>query len=233
MSKEAIILSGGLGTRLRTVVTDIPKCMAMVAGKPFLHYVISHLQKQGIEKFTFALGYKHKMIESWLTTQYPNLWIRFSVEEMQLGTGGAIKQACNNFTEENVVVVNGDTLFSIEISKLSEIHSLNEADCTLSLKPMKNFNRYGLVAINPDLSIAAFKEKQYYENGLINGGVYMLNAPKFLKEELPGIFSFEKDYLEKYIDRRRMYGVVQDEYFIDIGIPDDFKKAQLELAGIH
>ena len=95
---------------------------------------------------------------------------------------------------------------------------------------MQHFNRYGLVEINEDNSIASFKEKQEYKSGLINGGVYVLNTANFLQEDLPQKFSFEKDYLEKYLAERKMYGVVQDEYFIDIGIPEDYEKVQRELG---
>jgi D-glycero-alpha-D-manno-heptose 1-phosphate guanylyltransferase len=227
---EAIILAGGLGTRLRSVVSDIPKCMAPVAGKPFLYYVISHLQKQGIDKFIFSLGYKYAMIEEWLNEEYPLMFSQVALEEEPMGTGGAIKLACSLATEKNVVVVNGDTLFSLDIKKLTSFHNMCGADCTLSLKPMKDFNRYGVVELNKDHSISSFKEKQHYETGLINAGVYALNVAKFMQEELPGKFSFENDYLEKYSSTRRMYGVVQDSYFIDIGIPEDYERAQGELA---
>ena len=121
MIKELIILAGGLGTRLRSVVADIPKCMATVADKPFLYYVIEHFKKQGIEKFIFSLGYKHEMIEAWLNEQYPLLFMQSSVEEEPLGTGGAIKMACTLATEKNVLVINGDTLFSIDVKMLSTL----------------------------------------------------------------------------------------------------------------
>ncbi len=228
--KEAIILAGGLGTRLRSLVSDIPKCMAPVAGKPFLYHVISHLQKQGIDKFIFSLGYKYGMIETWLNEEYPLMFSQVALEEEPMGTGGAIKLACALTTEKNVIVVNGDTLFSLDIKKMTAFHNMCGADCTLSLKPMENFNRYGVVELNKDYSIASFKEKQDYKSGLINAGVYALNARKFLEEELPDKFSFENDYLEKYVDKRRMFGVVQDSYFIDIGIPEDYERAQKELA---
>lgn len=96
---------------------------------------------------------------------------------------------------------------------------------------MNNFDRYGVVELNSNYSISSFKEKQHYETGTINGGVYILHAERFLKEALPEKFSFEKDYLEQYFQHRRMYGVIQNEYFIDIGIPEDFERAQKELAG--
>lgn len=230
MSKEAIILAGGLGTRLRTVVADAPKCMAPAAGKPFLHYVVEHLLKQGVEKFIFSLGYMNERIIDYLNVQYSILNSQYSIEEEPLGTGGAIKLACSKATEKNVLVLNGDTFFSCDLAKLHGFHSMCGADCTLSLKPMQNFDRYGVVEMNKDYSISSFKEKQHYDSGLINAGVYALNVNKFLGEDLPEVFSFEKDYLEKFTGKRRFYGVVQDEYFIDIGIPEDYLRAQAELG---
>jgi len=228
--KEAIILAGGLGTRLRDAVPGLPKCMAPVNGKPFLSYLVDYLQKEGIEQFIFSLGYRYEMIESLLRQQYPSLSYQSVVEDEPLGTGGAIKLACKAATDKTVLVVNGDTFFKINLGKLSGFHHMCGAHCTLSLKPMKQFDRYGVVELNTDYSISNFREKQYYESGLINGGIYALHAVKFLAEELPDKFSFEKDYLEKFYTSRRMFGVVQDEYFIDIGIPEDFQRAQTEMT---
>lgn len=227
--KEAIILAGGLGTRLRSAVPDLPKCMAPVNGKPFIAYVINHFQQQGIEKFIFSLGYKHELVVDYLNAAYPMLAMQYAIEQEPLGTGGAIQLACKKATEKTVLVLNGDTLFNIQLQKLVAFHHMCGAHCTLSLKPMKNFERYGVVELNKDYSIKSFKEKQFYKEGLINGGVYALHAEKFLDEKLPAVFSFEKDYLEKKFTERRMYGVVQDEYFIDIGIPEDFERANAEL----
>jgi len=236
MVNECIILAGGLGTRLRSVISDMPKCMAPVAGKPFISYVIGHLQKQGIENFIFAVGYKAEMIERHLHKRFSTINYQLSVENEPLGTGGAIKLACSKATQKDVLIVNGDTFFAIDIIKLAAFHSMCGADCTLSLKPMQNFDRYGAVELNKDYSIRSFKEKRFYETGLINGGVYTLHSGKFLKESLPEKFSFEKDYLENMSlsngNKRRMYGVVQDKYFIDIGIPEAYERAQIELPQI-
>jgi len=227
---EAIILAGGLGTRLRSAVPDLPKCMAPVNGKPFIAYVIDYLQSQGVEKFILSLGYKYEIITAFIKKQYPTLDVEYSIEEEPLGTGGAIRYACLKTSKGNVIATNGDTLFKIDVPKLHGFHAMCGADCTLSLKPMKNFDRYGVVELNSNYSIKSFKEKQQYEKGLINGGQYILNTKKFLAEYLPLKFSFEKDYLEALYTQRRMYGVVQDEYFIDIGIPEDYERAQKELA---
>jgi D-glycero-alpha-D-manno-heptose 1-phosphate guanylyltransferase len=234
MIKEAIILAGGLGTRLQSVVSDVPKCMAPVAGKPFLHYVIDFLQKNGINHFIFSVGYKHEMIEEYLTKNYALLDYTISFENEPLGTGGAIKLACNKSAEKNVLICNGDTLYKIDIRTLSKSHKATEAFCTLSLKPMHYFDRYGVVELNEDYSVKSFKEKQYYTSGLINGGLYALNVESFLKENLPEKFSFEKDYLEVNVrktanEKSKLFGIIQDEYFIDIGIPEDYERAQKEL----
>jgi len=227
---ECIILAGGLGTRLRSAVPDLPKCMAPVAGKPFLSHIIDFLQQQGVKSFIFSLGYMHEVIEHFLQMSYPALNYQVCIEEEPLGTGGAIRLACSAATQENVLVLNGDTLFSIDAGKLMGFHLRETASCTLSLKPMKDFDRYGVVEINQEGSIQSFREKQYYQEGLINGGVYALNVQSFMELPFPDKFSFEKDYLEKYFSMQKMKGLIQDAYFIDIGIPEDFVRANKELA---
>jgi len=224
---ESIILAGGLGTRLRDTVPDLPKCMAPVSGKPFLSYVIDYFKRQGVAKFIFALGYKHEAIETYLKTQ--DIDFDTSIEEEPLGTGGAIKLACSKTSDENVLVLNGDTFFGISLSELDSFHRSKKSNCSIVLKPMKNFDRYGCVFLNDDQSIQRFEEKKFQSKGLINGGIYCLQKSKFINENLPEKFSFENDYLEKFHDHRPMFGCVQDRYFIDIGIPEDYRRAQTEL----
>lgn len=229
-STECIILAGGLGTRLRSEVPDLPKCMAPVSGKPFLEYLINYLLQQGISHFVFSLGYMHEAIEGFLKQFYPNLSYKIVIEQEPLGTGGAIALACKDANAENVIVMNGDTMFKVNISELINYHINNNAECTLSLKPMNDFDRYGVVEINKDGGIQSFNEKKYYKSGLINGGVYALKRKSFLSINFPEKFSFEKDYLEKYYSSNKMTGLIQDYYFIDIGIPEDFKRAGIELT---
>jgi D-glycero-alpha-D-manno-heptose 1-phosphate guanylyltransferase len=225
---EAIILAGGLGTRLRSVVPDLPKCMAPVNGKPFLTYIINHLRKEGIHHFIFSLGYKSEVVIDFLEKEFPSLFFKTCIEDEPLGTGGAIKKALSIAKEKSVLVTNGDTLFKIDVTLLAGFHSLSGAECSLSLKPMKNFDRYGVVEVNRDHLVESFKEKALYEYGLINGGVYAIHKHRFFEEPLPDKFSFEKDYLEKYHKTRRIMGIAQDEYFIDIGVPEDYARAQEE-----
>lgn len=231
-AKEAIILSGGLGTRLRSIVSDLPKCMAPVAGQPFLKHVIRYFLSKGIERFIFSLGYQHNVIEDFLNSEFSTLTYQCSIEEEPLGTGGAIQLACKRATESDVVVVNGDSLFKADLQKTFSIHQESHAECTLLLKPMKNFDRYGVVELNNDCIVTNFREKKFYKTGDINAGIYILHVENFLDKEFPEKFSFEKDYLEKSFITNTIFGDIQDRYFIDIGIPDDYERAQEELQQI-
>jgi D-glycero-alpha-D-manno-heptose 1-phosphate guanylyltransferase len=224
--KEAIILAGGLGTRLRDAVPDLPKCMAPVAGRPFLYYVINYLRLQGIEKIIFSLGYKHEVIEAYLAEQFSRLHYECVIEKEALGTGGAIQLALKKVTGKNIVVTNGDTLFKVNIADLASLHYRSGADCTLALKPMENFDRYGAVEINADHEITGFHEKKFYRQGLINGGIYIMDKERLESYHLPEKFSFENDFLVKELPGKKLDGLLQDGYFIDIGIPEDYNKAQ-------
>jgi D-glycero-alpha-D-manno-heptose 1-phosphate guanylyltransferase len=230
--KEAIVLAGGLGTRLKKIVSNLPKCMAPVAGQPFLKHVIRYLLSQGIEKIIFSLGYKHEVIEKFLNDEFPALNYQCSIEEEPLGTGGAIHLACKRATEANVLIVNGDTIFKADIQKAVEFHEERKAECTLLLKPMQDFDRYGTVELDNDYTVKNFKEKKFIQTGDINAGIYVLNIENFLSKELPEKFSFEKDYLEKFYADRKIFGIIQDVYFIDIGVPQDYQSAQEELKQI-
>lgn len=233
MPSEAIILAGGLGTRLRPVVSDLPKCMAPVAGNPFLYYVINYLQQQGIDSFIFSTGYLSQAIEDFLEKQYPHLNYQLCIEEEPLGTGGAIYLACKKATTDHVFALNGDTLFCANLPAINTFHIEKNAQCTLALKPMKDFDRYGAVEMDGNNCIQRFQEKKYYKQGLINGGIYLIHRTRFLSREMPQKFSFEKDYLEAFANEHNLFGIEQNEYFIDIGIPEDFTRAQTELAFLH
>lgn len=232
--KECILLAGGLGTRLRSAVPDLPKTLAPIAQFPFLHYILQYLQQQGIQRFVFALGYKSEMITSYLKSPQSPLalfpsQVEFVYEESPLGTGGAIQNALKKCISNDVLIVNSDTFFDISLSDLSQFHFQKKAACTLALKPMIDFDRYGRVEIAENGEIIQFREKQYYAKGLINGGFYILNRARFINTSFPEQFSFEKDYLEKNIKSNALFGLPMDGYFIDIGIPTDYNKAQTEL----
>ena len=229
MVSECIVLAGGLGTRLRSAVPDLPKVMAPVAGKPFLHHIITFLEAQGVNRLVFSLGYLHEIIEAYVSKMFPALDMSFSVETEPLGTGGAIQLALQHIQGENAIIVNGDTLYKADLQGVSNYHISQKAACTLTLKGMRDFARYGVVEIDATGRVISFKEKKHYDQGLINGGVYVLNKQALLNLNLPLKFSFEKDYLEQFIYEQKIFGRRDDNYFIDIGIPEDFVKANVDL----
>jgi D-glycero-alpha-D-manno-heptose 1-phosphate guanylyltransferase len=229
MLTEAIVLAGGLGTRLQSVVADLPKSLASVANKPFLEYLLEYAKKQGIKKFVFALGYKTDQVESFVRKYLQEEEFSFSIEDQPLGTGGAIYKACHQIIGRNAIVLNADSFFAISFSGLSELHESREAECTLALKRMEKFDRYGIVEINEKNLVTGFSEKKYQDEGLINGGIYALQVQSFLQKSFQETFSFEKDYLEKEYRNKKIFGVVSNAYFIDIGVPEDYQRAQTEL----
>jgi D-glycero-alpha-D-manno-heptose 1-phosphate guanylyltransferase len=112
------------------------------------------------------------------------------------------------------------------------LHNKNRSNCTLALKPMQNYDRYGSVLFDNDFLISDFIEKKFTEEGFINGGFYLLDKQSFLKYSFEKVFSFEKDFLENKNRNKNMYATIQDSYFIDIGIPEDYSKAQQEMKNI-
>ena len=216
-----IILAGGFGTRLSTVVKDVPKPMAPINGKPFLHYIFKELQHQTIKDVVLSVGHLKEVIQDFFQDNYLGISIQYAIENEPLGTGGGIKHAFS-FVKEDAFVLNGDTYFDIELSKLKK----TDADISIALKPMFNFDRYGTVELNDEHRIISFNEKKYCEQGLINAGVYYLKKSLFDKIETENKFSFEKDILEKHSNDLIIHGSIFDNYFIDIGIPEDYEKAK-------
>ncbi|WP_456426824.1 nucleotidyltransferase family protein [Desulfurobacterium sp.] len=224
MVKEAIVLAGGLGTRLRKVIKDVPKPMADVNGKPFLKYLLTFLAKQKIEKVILSVGYKYEIIKNYFGKSFLGMELVYSVESEPLGTGGGIRKSLSFIDSKEVFVMNGDTFFDVDLKKLFLFHKEKSSVLSVALKPMKQFDRYGSVKLDRNKRIIGFEEKKYYESGLINGGIYLLNKDFFLSFDLGAKFSFEKDFLEKYYNFYAFYGLEFEEYFIDIGIPEDYEK---------
>ncbi|MCK9160313.1 MAG: nucleotidyltransferase family protein [Bacteroidaceae bacterium] len=233
MKKEAVILAGGLGTRLRSVVADVPKCMASVAGKPFLYYLLDFLSQAGFEHVILSLGYKHEYIENWLKSYSSPMMISSVVETSPLGTGGGIRLALSKAREENVFILNGDTFLNVDYDGMLALHGKTHAKATLALKEMHNFDRYGAVEIDIESNrIIQFKEKKFCKSGLINGGTYLTH--KDVLRSYPEKFSLEKDFFEEIISNSILTGYISRGYFIDIGIPDDYNKAQKDFGdGIY
>ncbi|MDN5337920.1 MAG: D-glycero-alpha-D-manno-heptose 1-phosphate guanylyltransferase [Thermotogaceae bacterium] len=226
MIKEAIVLAGGLGTRLRSVAKDLPKLMVDVNGKPFLEYVLSYLEKEGIERVILSVGYKWETIFEYFGNKFKNLELVYSVETVPLGTGGAIKLALEKTQGDEIFVLNGDVYFGINLAELYSYHKEKKSNLTLALKEMRNFDRYGVTEIDANGRIIKFSEKMYRTYGLINGGRYVIDKKFFMSFNLPDKFSIEKDFFEVYYNDYKFYGKKFDNYFIDIGIPEDYEKAK-------
>lgn len=223
---ESIVLAGGLGTRLQGVIGQYPKCMAPVNNKPFLHYIFDYLEGQGCTRVILSLGFKHEVITDWLLTQNRRFTIDHVIEYEPLGTGGGISLALQKVSGANVAVLNGDTMFQVDMQALLSFHNSRNASATLALKKMKDFDRYGVVKTDGQDNIIKFQEKKYQPEGAINGGVYILNKQAVLAKSLPQKYSFEKDYLEAFVAEKQFYGFNSDAYFIDIGIPEDYHRSQ-------
>ncbi len=227
---EAVILAGGMGTRLRSVITDVPKPMAPIAGRPFLSYILDDLQAQGIKRVILCTGYKHEVVENHYQDSYKGMEIVYSIEDTPLGTGGAIRKALGQVKAPQVIILNGDTMFRADLIEMREFHTGNGADMTIALKKMEDSQRYGVVE-TADNKVVRFCEKTESKAGSINGGIYMLNKTMFPElEKLPEKFSFEKEFMEPSYKDINMMAYESDAYFIDIGIPEDYEKAQHELV---
>ncbi|MBK6819132.1 MAG: NTP transferase domain-containing protein [Bacteroidetes bacterium] len=168
MHKDCIILAGGLGTRLKSVVSDKPKCMADINGKPFLYYVCQHLMKFHFCKIVFSVGYQKEMIIDYVTSHRNEFKFAFDfAEETEpLGTGGAILNALPYSDTEDFFVVNGDTFFDVNFDDMLKAQQEKMADCTIALKKMQHADRYGLVQMNEEHFITAFEEKKAWGIGL-------------------------------------------------------------------
>lgn len=229
MITAAIILAGGFGTRLQSVVKDRPKPMADINGKPFLQHLLDYLILQDINTCILSVGYKWETIQEYFGSSYRSMSLSYVVEETPLGTGGAILKAVQSSEEEEFFVFNGDTFFAIDLALFYQQHHQHTSLLSLALKSMSNFDRYGVVVTDANGRVTSFEEKKFYASGNINGGIYLLKRKIFDQLELPEKFSFEKEVMEKQYANIPFQGVVFDDYFIDIGIPEDYERAKHEL----
>lgn len=231
MFKEVIILAGGLGTRLREVTGDTPKAMALVNERPFLEYLLDHLELYGLKKVILATGYRHEVLANHFKHKYRYLKIEYSTEDEPLGTGGAIRKALGLCETRRVLIMNGDTLFKVNLGKLYDFCLVQKSRLTVVLRETDDLSRYGSVEMDNHAIITRFVEKGTSNGqGLINGGVYALERSLMEEIALPERFSFEKDFLERYSSEVLIHGMICKQYFIDIGIPADYEKAQTDFA---
>ncbi len=230
-----IILAGGLGTRLKSVVQDLPKPMAPVNGKPFLVYLLEYVTNFSPTEIILSVGYKWETIQAYFGNNHKNIPISYCVEETPLGTGGGIKKAVEMAVNEQVCILNGDTFFEVNLANLQAEHLANHSDLTIAVRKMKKFDRYGTIIFGKAGNITNFAEKQAVTEGYINGGIYFLRKSFLLEKNLPEKFSFETEIMEKGYEENAFFAYQGDEsaYFIDIGIPEDYAKANVYFSQIN
>lgn len=233
MSIPVLILAGGMGTRLKSVVPDLPKPLADVSGKPFLWWLLSELSEQGITEVYLSVGYLHEHIQEFFGDQFQEIKINYVIEAEPLGTGGAIFRACKVIPDNKIMVMNGDTFASVDLAAYIQFsqESPNTQVCLATYK-IADSTRYGTVKVNDSNVLTEFLEKGNEGEGLINAGVYILDKTVLKKYALPEKFSFETDFLTKHCQdlNIRAYKDVTD--FIDIGIPSDYQLAQTKIPSM-
>ncbi|MDP1622153.1 MAG: nucleotidyltransferase family protein [Bacteroidales bacterium] len=228
---EAIVLAGGLGTRLQKVVSDLPKSLAQINNRPFLEYLFDYLIFQGVTRVILSVGYKHDLISGHFGNQYKSLPVQYSIENEPLGTGGGIRLALWKVEGQRALVMNGDSLFKLDYKALMAYHIKKKPDATIALRKLKDTGRYGSVSLDRTRRITGFKEKARVSgSGYINGGVYVIEKYFLMEPEFRGRFSIERDCFEQYYPELKFYGFPADGFFMDIGIPEDYLKAQHEFA---
>lgn len=218
---EAIILAGGFGTRLRPCVNDLPKPLAPVGDRPFLEYLLDYLYVNGVHRAVISTGYMADKIEAAIGRKHRGMTVDYCREDTPLGTGGAIKKALGMCSEPYAAVINGDTFFDVDLFEMSRIHSESGCPITMAAKKLRNVERSGFIETEGG-RLCGFCEKGARGEGLINGGIYIIekNALDVISEEK---FSFEKQVLETLLMPVRVFE--SDAYFIDIGIPEEFARA--------
>lgn len=225
---QAILLAGGLGTRLRSVVSDRPKPMALIKERPFMEYVTRELTRSGITDIIFAVGYKGSMVEEYFGNGDGfGFHASYAYEETLLGTAGAIKNAGTFIREERFFVLNADTFYQIDYQRLARQQDEQKLDMALVLRRVPDVSRYGQAILDEQGFLTGFNEKSDKAcEGTINGGIYLMRRE--LLDEIPdGKVSLENEMIPEWLlEKRPMGGFVNDGYFIDIGIPEAYFKFQ-------
>lgn len=218
---EAIILAGGLGTRLRSISGELPKPMVEVAGQPFIFHIFEKLIQEGINRVILAVSYRSAFFEKSIGNRYKSLEIIYSVEESPLGTGGGIVQALKLIKDEICIVVNGDTYCDFKLDLIISDYVRHGMPILIGAVEVDNVFRYGQLKISDSGLVQEFVEKGNQGRGFINAGIYVV--PSNLPKPYTDVFSFESDYLHNMIGHLSSSKI--DGYFIDIGIPSDFQIA--------
>lgn len=228
---EAVILAGGLGTRLRGVLPDdIPKPMAPIGGRPLLEFLLAMLQRKGFCRVILSLGYQAEQVVKHFGDHFGALELVYEIERQPLGTGGALRGALARCQSDRVFVLNGDTYLDLEVAEI-EARWQHSLDPLIVARHVSDTSRYGRLEISGDCLIG-FEEKGRGGPGLINSGVYVF--PRKISCEFPAddVFSLERDFLATAMSRLSFRCFVSRGYFIDIGVPEDYARARLELPGL-
>lgn len=226
---EAIVLAGGLGTRLRQLVSDVPKPMAPIAGRPFLEILLSSLAQKGFDRVILSLGFMAEKISKHFGTEFAGMQISYVIEDQPLGTGGAIRLAMEQVIADHVFVLNGDTFIDLEVEKIEEQWALNHRALIIS-REVQDAARYGRLLL-ADGKLTGFSEKGRAGPGLINAGCYIFSQDHLKNFVVGKSFSIETDYLVSAAASGLFDVFVTRGQFIDIGVPEDFLRAQTELQG--
>ena len=227
---EAIVLAGGFGTRLRQVVADVPKPMAPIAGRPFLDILLGSLAKKGFSRVVLSLGFMAEKISNHFGTRFVGLDLAYVVEDTPLGTGGAIRLALEACTQDHVFVFNGDTYLDLEVQSLEQQWQAKRHPIVV-VRQVPDTTRYGRLVVDGG-HITSFAEKGISGPGLINAGCYVLATDALAKFPLNHPFSIETDYLSPEVARVTVEVFETEGVFIDIGIPEDYARAQTFLADL-
>jgi len=227
---EAIVLAGGFGTRLRQVVPNLPKPMAPVAGRPFLEILLSFLAGKGVCSVVLSLGYMADKVMGYFGGSFLGMELLYEIENTPLGTGGALRQALTRCGADHVFVFNGDTFLNLEVADV-EAHWQKHLAPIIVAREVADTARYGRLNCANE-RVLGFSEKGFTGPGLINAGCYVLPTDILGHFALGQPFSLEADYLPQAVKARRFDVFVTHGQFIDIGVPDDYARAQTELARV-
>jgi D-glycero-alpha-D-manno-heptose 1-phosphate guanylyltransferase len=226
---EAIVLAGGLGTRLRSVVSDVPKPMAPVAGRPFLAFVLDQLAIAGFESVVLAVGHRHEAIRAHFGDAYRDLLLKYSVESEPLGTGGAMRLAETLTGTRDVFVLNGDTYLELDFGRMLDAHRHAGTSLTVAVCHVPDVKRYGALELDKGI-VTGFHEKGRSGPGWINGGTYVMGPELRARFPRHGAFSFEQDVLMPGVAGIRPVAFPSSGTFIDIGVPEDYARAKALLV---
>ena len=227
---EAIVLAGGLGTRLAARLDGIPKPMAQVAGRPFLEILLGRLRGAGCSRVILSVGHLAGVIEDYFGGEFRGMRVEYAVESDPRGTGGAIRAALGLVSEQSVLVLNGDTFLDVDYAAMMAFHAAQGVELTMAVCHQADVARYGGVVLAGE-RVVGFEEKGRGGAGWINAGVYVVETGMVWPEGLPERFSFETEYLGPRAGLLGFAAYRSDGVFLDIGVPEDLDRAQTLLAG--